>query len=178
LHNRKLDFILALIELIEEQNMRFFTFLFILLLCTGAASAKTKYYVVDGDSLNFGKQRIRLSGIDAPEYDQECYRAKRTRYACGVKSYQYLKKMVNSGRVSCVEHSLDTYKRSLCTCYVDLADGRGLNINEEMVKAGWAVSYRDEETEYQDAENYAKQNHLGVWQGKFMKPQLYRILNK
>lgn len=158
--------------------MKFLIIVLAMLLSAGTATAETKYYVVDGDSLELGKVRIRLDGIDAPEYDQECYRENRTRYACGIKSYQQLKKLVNSGRVTCVEHDHDIYKRSLCTCYVELADGRKLNINEEMVRAGWATTYRDGAEVYRSAEAYAKENKLGIWQGKFMKPQLFRILNK
>lgn len=158
--------------------MKFVAILLALLLSFGSAEAASKYRVTDGDSLSLGKHRIRLNGIDAPEYSQECYYANRKRYACGIKSYQHLKKLVNSGKVTCVENDIDIYKRSLSTCYVLRADGSRVNINDDMVRSGWAVTYRDDAGEYADAEAEAKRNKSGIWQGKFMKPQLYRILNK
>ena len=38
-------------------------------------AAKSKIYVVDGDSIFIGEREIRLSGIDAPEYHQSCFDA-------------------------------------------------------------------------------------------------------
>ena len=56
--------------------------------------------------------------------------------------------------------------------------GEKFNLNEEMVRAGWAVVYKNKYSDYSAAEAEAKQEKRGMWQGKFMKPQLYRILNK
>jgi hypothetical protein len=40
--------------------------------------------VVDGDTLELGKERIRLYGIDAPETKQLCKNSKGQDYACGM----------------------------------------------------------------------------------------------
>jgi endonuclease YncB( thermonuclease family) len=45
----------------------------------------------------------------------------------------------------------------------------------KMVKSGWAVSY---DNYYNDAEATAKESKSGIWQGKFMRPELYRALNR
>lgn len=39
--------------------------------------------VVDGDTLELGKERIRLFGIDAPESKQLCKNNRGNDYACG-----------------------------------------------------------------------------------------------
>ncbi len=142
------------------------------------AFAAQNVHVVDGDSLEMGKVRIRLEGIDAPEYYQDCRYPSKKKYACGLEAREFLQGLVEQGRVTCVERDLDRYKRSLCTCYVTNKIGEKLNLNEEMVRAGWAVVYKNKHSDYSAAEAEAKAEKRGMWQGKFMKPQLYRILNK
>ena len=46
--------------------------------------------VIDGDSFFIGKTEIRLEGIDAPEYFQECYDAEDNPYPCGKKAKKAL----------------------------------------------------------------------------------------
>ena len=144
----------------------------------GAAAAAVNVTVVDGDSLEMKNVRIRLEGIDSPEYYQDCRLENKKKYACGLDAKEYLQNLVDKGRVKCVEHDLDRYKRSLCTCYVTMPSGKKLNRNEEMVKAGWAVVYKSKYSDYSAAEAEARSEKRGIWQGKFMKPQLYRMLNK
>ena len=55
--------------------------------------------VVDGDSLEIGKKRIRLMGIDAPEYDQSCKDEKGALYPCGKQSAQYLQDLINHKKI-------------------------------------------------------------------------------
>lgn len=138
-----------------------------------AANAEEKVKVVDGDSLEIGGRRIRLLGIDSPEYRQTCYDKWHKRYSCGMKAKQYMEQLVSAGDVACREAGTDRYKRSLCVCYSGKTD-----LNEEMVRAGWAVVYRDEGADYREAEKDAKKHRRGIWQGKFMRPELYRFLNK
>jgi endonuclease YncB( thermonuclease family) len=40
--------------------------------------------IVDGDTVEIGQAKIRLSGIDAPETDQICLDAKAQTWACGI----------------------------------------------------------------------------------------------
>lgn len=137
------------------------------------AEAGERIKVVDGDSLEIGRRRIRLLGIDSPEYRQYCYDKHHRRYSCGIKARQHMEKLVAAGSVECREKGTDRYKRSLCVCYSGEKD-----LNEEMVRSGWAVVYRDEGAAYADAQKEAKKHRRGIWQGKFMRPELYRFLNK
>ncbi len=137
------------------------------------ANAGEKVKVVDGDSLEIGGRRIRLLGIDSPEYRQTCYDKRHKRYSCGIKAKQHMEQLVAAGDVECKETGTDRYKRSLCVCYSGEKD-----LNKEMVRSGWAVVYRDEGAGYREAEQDAKKHRRGIWQGKFMRPELYRFLNK
>ena len=133
-------------------------------------SAFEKYKVVDGDSLELGSLRIRLIDIDAPELFQECYDENIKSYECGKIAADFLKKIV-SGGIKCQEVSLDIYKRSLMDCF----DKSGENINRKMILNGLAISYGDR---FIEEEKMAKDKKIGIWKGRFMRPELYRSLHK
>lgn len=131
--------------------------------------------IVDGDSLEIGRRRVRLLEIDAPEYRQYCFDAKHRRYDCGVKATEQIKKMIKSAgyRVDCRSRKTDRYKRELAECFAG-----GKNLNLEMIRSGWAVTYRTENPSYINAEKEARKDKRGVWQGKFMRPEYYRRLQR
>ncbi len=157
--------------------MRVFLYLMLFCLYSFCAVSAQNVLVVDGDSIKIGNKRIRLEGIDAPEYNQTCYYYNKKKYNCGKKAKKYLQSLVNQGRVTCIEKDVDIYKRSLSSCYVTNSINNKININEQMVKSGWALVYKNKFSDYSSAQDYAKKSRLGVWKGKFMKPQLYRLLN-
>ena len=136
-------------------------------------SAGENVHVVDGDSLELDGKRIRLLGIDSPEYYQFCYNAKHKKYDCGIEAKKYMESLIAGYQVRCEEESKDIYDRSLSVCFAG-----DKNLNAEMVKAGWALSYREEGEKYLSLEKQAKASKKGIWQGRFMRPELYRFLNK
>ena len=144
--------------------------LFLQLICIPASAAE--YKAVDGDSLVQGERRIRLDGIDAPEFTQTCFDPKKQEYACGLTSVQYLEQLIEGKtvRCDCLPYK-DKYKREICECYAD-----GVSLNQAMVAAGNAVTYRSEK--YQSDEKSAQSSKKGIWQGKFMRPALYRALSR
>lgn len=131
-----------------------------------------KTYAKDGDSLVVGKKEIRLSGIDAPEYFQTCYKGDEE-YDCGVKAHEFLKKLIKNRKVTCHKIATDIYKRQVSECFAD-----SININKKLLESGWAVTYKTNNNDYKILEKLAKEKKLGIWQGKFMKPELYRVLNR
>ena len=58
-------------------------------------------------------------------------------------------------------------------CYID-----EININQWMVKNGWAIAYRYYSKDYINEEEYANNNKLGIWKSKFIEPYLFRKKNK
>ena len=123
--------------------------------------------VNDGDTITLGVERIRLRGIDAPEYDQTCRKAGAD-YACGRRARDQLKALVAGRRVSCEGWERDRYGRLLAVCS---ADGRDLN--GALVEAGWAVSYGGYEAE----EDAARRQGAGLWAGSFERPRDWRDLH-
>ena len=126
--------------------------------------------VIDGDSLQFNNHRIRIQGIDAPEYNQQCKDKEKKLYNCGETSKQYLISLIDKKPIFCKIHSKDKFDRDLCTCNIDNKD-----IASILVEKGHAISYID--SNYQQEETNAKTNKRGIWQGDFIHPRLFRILH-
>lgn len=138
-----------------------------------AAYASGDVYVVDGDSLKLGARNVRLAYIDAPEYYQTCKRGDKSAYNCGIKAREKLESLLKLGKLRCKTVGRDIYNRDMSECFAGET-----NINLEMVCSGWAVVYRSDDAAYLEAQAEAKRAKLGIWQGKYMRPELYRILSK
>ena len=124
--------------------------------------------VVDGDSLIMADRRLRLNGIDAPEFDQQC-QMNDVATNCGRLSADYLRGLVEGRLVTCFLDGVDRYGRDLAECKND-----GTEINLEMVRSGWAVAYGD----YLSAESNARAERAGLWAGEFDNPAQWRRMNK
>ena len=143
--------------------------LFILCFCSVSGA---EYKAVDGDSLVRGEERIRLKGIDAPELYQKCYNENGESYDCGKEALEFLQNLMAENKVRCkCQKQRDCYKRKLCNCYVST-----LSLNREMVAAGWAVAYKSKK--FEELENEAREHKYGIWRGKFMRPSIYRALER
>jgi len=136
--------------------------------------------VVDGDTIKINSKKIRLYGIDAPEKKQKCKKIYLTisfmsftkDYMCGEVSTQKLIKKINKQKLNCNILDVDRYKRLIGECFK-----RNINLNSWMVSNGYAVAYRKYSKKYVSDEINAKNNKLGIWQGKFEMPWDYRRKN-
>ena len=136
--------------------------------------------VVDGDTIKINSKKIRLYGIDAPEKKQKCKKTYLTisfmsftkDYMCGEVSTQKLIKKINNQKLNCNIIDVDRYKRLIGECFK-----RNINLNSWMVSNGYAVAYRKYSKKYVSDEINAKNNKLGIWQGKFEMPWDYRRKN-
>ncbi|RUM99599.1 thermonuclease family protein [Pseudaminobacter arsenicus] len=118
----------------------------------------------DGDSITLGTERIRLVGIDAPEYGQIC-RRNGTDYACGRQAREALAKLASGRSITCSGWERDRYGRLLAVCTAD-----GVDLNRRQVEQGWAVAYGD----YEEVEKTARRKRLGLWAGEFDVPRHWR----
>ena len=130
--------------------------------------------VSDGDSLKSGSLKLRLHGIDAPEREQICTNAEGENYACGKQATDWLRQLVKTGdRLSCDLLNVDKYRRLIVRCFKS-----GEDINQAMVRTGWAVAYTRYSDDYLKAETEAKTKHNGLWQGPFIHPEVWRRQNR
>ena len=137
-----------------------------------AKTINGKPRIIDGDTIHIKNNKIRLHGIDAPETKQTC-KIDNEEWYCGKQSTKELKKLINKQNVECVVNDVDVYNRYIAICYID-----EININQWMVKNGWAIAYRYYSKDYINEEEYANNNKLGIWKSKFIEPYLFRKKNK
>ena len=110
--------------------------------------------VVDGDTVHLYHDdtiyKVRLIEIDAPERNQPF----------GKDSTDYLKRLLNEGKVDVEISGTDRYGRKLGRLY-----WKGRDINREMVIAGYAWVYDDYVTDKSFYENQSKARELkkGLW---------------
>ncbi len=79
--------------------------------------------VVDGDTLEIKKEKVRLFGIAAPEKNT----------LIGKRSKEFLEDFLKNKEVKCILKSKDKYNRWVGICYLD-----NLDISSYMVENGFA----------------------------------------
>jgi micrococcal nuclease len=113
--------------------------------------------------LSSGVEKVRLIGIDSPELEDE-----RPEYRTfGFAARDYARSRVDGATVTLAvdskQSNRDKYGRLLR--YVILGDGT--NLNEELVRKGYAKVYErfsfDMKSEFKKAEAEAKRESLGLW---------------
>mgnify|MGYP001161027685 FL=1 len=170
--NKKKVFLLTSICLI---------FFFITYLDVKSQETKTiegNAFVVDGDTIKINGEKIRFSGIDAPESyykgkEQICFKEDE-RISCGKLSKAFLIKAINNHKVICeIEAKPDRYKRKLGECFV-----KQKSLSRILVRNGYAFDYpRYSKKKYAEDQEFAKNNKLGLWDMKFEFPWDFRKKN-
>ena len=128
--------------------------------------------IVDGDTLVVGSAKVRLDKIDAPEADQVCLNANGISWTCGIDARNKLAARIGGREIKCSSNGTDAYRRMLATCY--LADE---DLNSWMVREGWALAYVKYSSAYVRAEENARTQQRGLWQGAFIAPWDWRHRN-
>ena len=126
--------------------------------------------VIDGDTIKVGNDTHRLHGIDAPEAGQKCQlAASKKQWKCGKAAIAYLEELILDTVPICDNRGNDGYGRIISVCTAS-----GEDINAEMVRAGYAWSFRKFSVDYAEEEDRARQMKLGVFQTDTQTPWEYR----
>ena len=135
--------------------------------------------VIDGDTILLDNNKIRFSGIDAPE---SYFRGKRQvclqnekKIFCGEEAKKKLIQKIGKRIVKCVpEKDRDFYNRILAECFI-----KSESLSIYMVKNGYAFDYpRYSKKKFATFQNFAKENKLGMWKMKFEFPWIWRKKNR
>ena len=124
--------------------------------------------VTDGDTIRMGDERIRFSGIDAPEIKQTCIH-KELEFYCGEFSKNLLIEKIADQEVNCIRESKDQYGRTLAECFIGKE-----SLSSYLVREGYAFAYRKYSNKFVADEEYAKRNSNGMWSMEFILPWEYR----
>ena len=131
--------------------------------------------VISGDTLSIkniedGKQfTFRLWGIDAPELDQPCEKKNGQSVDCGVLARNAVRAIIKRSELVCVDFEKDSENQITALCYM----GDKI-LNGAIVRAGWALAYKQESTDFLDVEKQARLNDKGVWEYNFIPPWTWR----
>ena len=124
--------------------------------------------VTDGDTIRIGDERIRFSGIDAPEIKQTCI-YQEIEFKCGEFSKNLLIEKISNQQVNCTRESKDQYGRTLAECFVGKE-----SLSSYLVRGGYAFAYRKYSDKFILDEEYAQSKGNGMWSMDFMFPWDFR----
>ena len=127
--------------------------------------------ITDGDTIKINGEKIRFSGIDAPELKQTCIK-QWVNVPCGITAKQILLDKIANNKIVCIREGKDQYKRTLAECFVN-----DESLSSYLVKRGYAFAFRKYSKKFVRDENYARKNKLGMWSMNFEMPWQYRKKN-
>jgi len=128
-----------------------------------------------GDSLKIksiddGKiTELRLYGVDAIEVNQHCETKLGAPEECGLMALDALDAMLRRKQITCVDFALGPEGDTAATCYV----GDKI-LNSLVVRAGWALAYQPESSDYLGLEQLARKEGKGIWPFRFQTPWEWR----
>ena len=130
-------------------------------------SAKPRFQVVDGNTVKFGPQLVRLFGIDAPEKGQTCDDGQ---WHPGPLAKKALEDFIAGRPVICKQVDYDARNnRPVAQCYAGDDDLQAL-----MVAAGWAWSFGRYSDRYAPEEREAVAQKLGMHGHRCVPPWEWR----
>ena len=136
------------------------------------SSANSDQLIVsDGDTIRIGDERIRFSGIDAPEIKQTCI-YQEIEFNCGEFSKNLLIEKIADQEVSCIRESKDQYGRTLAECFVGKE-----SLSSYLVREGYAFAYRQYSDKFIADEEFAQSKGNGMWSMQFLFPWDFRKKN-
>jgi endonuclease YncB( thermonuclease family) len=128
--------------------------------------------VIDGDTIEIARRRIRIFGIDAPEQDQTCERGGGGTWNCGAEATRLMRQMARAQIVDCRVRATDVYGRLVALCTIGDED-----LGRAMVRSGFAINVARNGA-YTAEENIARAGRLGIWSGTFQNPKEWRDVHR
>jgi endonuclease YncB( thermonuclease family) len=142
---------------------------------------------IDGDTLFIRGTLVDLFGIDAVESDQTCFSNSGAEYPCGHAATLHLQQRIANTRVICVPFFNISKGHLVASCDLviegvplprspeELLDReRTHQLSAAQVRAGHAIALGFGRQFLEADQNAAQEARLGIWQGAFEPPWVYR----
>lgn len=147
------------------------------IILAGSPASAAGLVVRDGDTIQIGDVTYKLDGIDAPEVDQMCIDNHADAWTCGIEARNQLTALIKGRNVRCEDvnekpNTANNRKKRVGIC---TAEGDTMNLNQQLVGTGFAVSGNSIKGYYRDDEAVAKEDSKGLWKGCFVAPQEFRL---
>jgi len=113
--------------------------------------------VKSGNTILIGKRLLRLFGVSAPKIGDIC-QIEDAKMKCGVVAWSQLIKLADGWHLSCDIEVKVKGAADFATCYSGERD-----INEGMVRSGWARAVRKQTDRYVVDEEDARASKRGLW---------------
>lgn len=113
--------------------------------------------VQSGNTILIGKRVLRLFGVSAPKKDEIC-QIDEAKMKCGVVAWSHLIQLADGWHLSCDIELKSKSGGDFATCYSGERD-----INEGMVRSGWAKAIRKQTDRYVVDEEDARASKRGLW---------------
>jgi endonuclease YncB( thermonuclease family) len=140
------------------------------LLAGGGAAVEGRAVVLSGDTVRVNAKLFRLSGIEAPDRNQDCIKPGNRRWRCGQAAITALEKATRGKQLACKPSgSADTAGRTQASCTID-----GRDIAAGLVRDGHVFAVSSFLGGYGSEESEAKRIKAGLWTGEAERPTDYR----
>ena len=113
--------------------------------------------VKSGNKVLIGKRMVRLYGVNAPKIDKIC-QVGEAKMKCGVVAWSELIQLADGWHLSCDIELKSKSGSRYATCYSGERD-----INEGLVRSGWAKAARKQTDRYVVDEEDARNSRRGLW---------------
>jgi endonuclease YncB( thermonuclease family) len=116
--------------------------------------------VVDGLTLVFGLNRVRIVSLEGPSGDAACFDGENSLWACGLRARVALHNMTRRQQLTCLPVSSSPQGLIAATC-----SAGGVDVGRMLVSQGWARPEQPGTVDYTREIQAAKQQKLGLWDG-------------
>jgi endonuclease YncB( thermonuclease family) len=141
----------------------------LLVMLSGSAVAADEIHgqgtVLSGNEITVGAKTVTLFGISAPGLKDIC-EINEAKVKCGIVAWAELIKLADGQSISCDSEELPPGSPPvksekpvvLATCYIGETD-----LNEAMVRSGWAKAAPQQSDRYEVDETDARESGRGLW---------------
>jgi len=119
--------------------------------------------VRSGNEIALNGAVVRLFGLQAPAPDERCDLSE-GQYRCGIVAWAELVRLADGRDLSCDIESRTDKGQPVATCYLGETD-----VNEALVRSGWAEARADVER-YQPDQDEARRARRGLWAERIKPP--------